>query len=147
MFVGRSIVVALALAVSGAGCGQPKFKTTYPVQGHVLFNGKPIGGVKVVLLSVDDKDDQPVRPTGTVDESGRFVLSTYANGDGAPAGSYKVTVVTPLPEPKGQAGQKPLPRQPEPTSKVPARYSNPDTSGLTVVVEPRENDLPINLTR
>ena len=140
---GRWIVVALVFTVIGAGCGQSKFKPTYPASGQVLLNGKPVAGVKVVLVSQDDKDDPLLRPTGNTDDEGRFVLSTYAKDDGAPAGSYTATIVTPLPEPK--PGQK---RPAEPTSKVPVRYGKPETSGLTIVVEPKDNEIsPLNLTK
>jgi hypothetical protein len=139
---GRWIVLALVCALSGAGCGGSKFKTTYPARGQVLCDGKPVTGIKVVLISQEDNDPL-VRPSGTVDADGRFELSTYASGDGAPAGSYTVTIMAPLPEPKGQAGTKAASKPPAPpTLPVSARYSKPETSGLTVVVEAKDNELP-----
>ena len=136
---GRWIVIALVCALSGVGCGS-KFKTTYPARGQVLWNGKPVAGVKVVLI--DEDKEHVIRPSGTTDDDGRFFLSTYSNGDGAPAGSYAAMIVTPLPEPKGQAGSQQPAKPPPPTSKVPVRYSKAETSGLTVVVEPKDNELP-----
>ncbi len=40
-----------------------------------------------------------MRPHGRVGPDGRFTLTTYQPGDGAPTGKYNVTVVWPGPVP------------------------------------------------
>jgi hypothetical protein len=63
---------------------------------------------------------------------GRFILSTYKKDDGAPAGSYEVTIVW-LPE--GYKGPA------EEGNKLPARYATRQTSGLKVHVVKDDNIL------
>jgi hypothetical protein len=85
-------------------CG-PKPRALYPVQGKILFEGKPADGAVVVLHPVDDPSPQAVRPAGHVGADGSFTLNSYlpstqATGPGAPAGEYAVTVTWPPPDVK-----------------------------------------------
>ncbi|UUO08039.1 hypothetical protein M4951_06910 [Blastopirellula sp. J2-11] len=62
--------------------------------------------------------------TGKV-KNGRYELSTFRKGDGAPPGEYNVSIsswkVKPTMEARG-------------ISAIPERYFNPDKSGLTVTI-------------
>lgn len=90
----RAFLLAL---VAGAalllpGCGGPKMA---PVEGRVMWKGKPIKEASVTFNPVpkDDKDREPGKPaTGFTDEDGRFVLSTYRPRDGALVGPHDVVI-------------------------------------------------------
>ncbi len=93
-----------------------------------------------MLLSYLTAPEDPIaKPMATVDEEGRFTLSTYRKDDGAPAGEYAVSIVW---LPPGYQG--PI----EKANKLPARYANPATSELKVTIEPKDNDLaPFSLSK
>lgn len=114
---------AAALVLTGCGDDRP---TRYPVSGQVLVKGKPAEGALVVLHPVSPAEPNAPRPIGTTDADGKFQLTTYETGDGAPAGSYKATVRWP-PKKKGPGDDGP--------DRLGNRYSNPETSKLTVAVE------------
>jgi hypothetical protein len=122
----------LVLVILTVSCGEGRFKEVYPVKGEVFFEGQPAAGATVAFFALDEPKDPLVKPMGKVDAEGRFTLSTYKKDDGAPAGSYAVTVIW-LP----QGYQGPI----ESANKLPARYSSPETSGLKVTVAQGENGL------
>lgn len=75
-----------------AGCGKGKL-AVHPVTGVVRVDGKPAPGAMVILCPVGGSDKlQRERPYGTADGEGKFTLTTFDKGDGAPAGEYKVLV-------------------------------------------------------
>lgn len=81
-----------SLAVTGCGDAHPNEKPVYKIKGTVTVDGKPESGVQVALHDVAGPDNnQPTYPQGFTDENGNLRISTYADGDGAPAGEYKVT--------------------------------------------------------
>lgn len=133
-----SFWVALAATLLPLSC-QSRFKPTYPITGQVFFEGKPAAGAKVMLFSLDDPKDPILRPMGVVEEDGSFTLNSYRAGDGVPAGEYAVTIVW---LPKGYVG--PI----EKANKLPARYSEPETSDLRVKLERKANVLePFHLKK
>jgi len=71
-------------------------------------------------------------PQGWTNEEGRFVLSTYAADDGAPAGHYRVTIKFPS-DPKVLGGGPDL---------LGGKYLKRETSGLMADIEPGKNQLP-----
>src|SRR3954454_14523350 len=83
-------MLAGCVAALVAGCAGKK-TSPQPVSGQVLVDGKPAPRAQVTFHPTDDKN--PARPTGQVDEQGRFTLTTERSGDGAPSGEYRVTVV------------------------------------------------------
>ena len=91
--MGRCIGIALLTAVL-AGCQQQRSgeKPVYRIGGVIRVDGVPQEGVQVILHDQAGIDtDQPTFPNGYTDAAGRPVISTYANGDGAPVGEYRVT--------------------------------------------------------
>src|SRR5262249_11350694 len=132
----------------------------YPAQGHVFFNGKPVPHALVTLHPLGAQpqgaqpqgvqpqnaaDKKPPRPHGTAGEDGRFTLTTYQSGDGAPAGEYGVTVECWLTN--ARAGTREG-DSPPPTNRLPARYGRVETSGLRVRIEQGDNQIPtIKLSR
>ncbi len=64
-----------------------------PTTGTLTINGSPPVGAIVGLHPVSgDFDERGSRPAGQVKEDGTVTFSTYASGDGVPAGDYKVTI-------------------------------------------------------
>jgi hypothetical protein len=130
------VVAVLGLALLFPACGgRSGRQPVYPVHGQVHYAGKPVPGAQVILhpLTEDDKD-HPVRPLGQVDADGSFRLTTYDAGDGAPAGSYAVTVSL-LQKPRGVEGDLAQ-------NLLPPRYANPQTSPLKVDIARGTNELP-----
>jgi hypothetical protein len=140
-------LLAGSLAFTTVGCGGssgppgPEILPVVPAGGKVLHQGKPLANASVSFQHVEGK----VAASGKTDAEGNFKLSTYGTDDGAPAGNYKVTVAVSAiqeiepgvlaPEPEG--GFK---------SPIPAKYGNPDTSGLTVEVPAGgKSDIEISL--
>lgn len=65
---------------------------TYPVTGIVEIDGKPVAQIAVACVPVNESDAKtPLTPSAFTDENGRFAIGTYESGDGAPAGTYKLT--------------------------------------------------------
>jgi hypothetical protein len=115
-----------------AGCGDGRVHV-HPVQGQVLFEGKPAPHAHVVLHPVHANDKTPP-PQAKVGADGSFSVGTYQAGDGAPAGEYVVTVqwlLTSAQNPDAPA-----------SNRLPVRYSQASTSGLRVQVREGENQLP-----
>jgi hypothetical protein len=122
------VFCALALLVSS--CGGQKRAPVYPVKGEVSVMGKPATGALVVFHPVGNEAPQALRPSGYVREDGSFSLTTYTPDDGAPEGDYRVVVswTDPTARPDPATGEVP--------NKLPSRYANPTTSGLSAKVEP-----------
>lgn len=106
------------------GCGQ-KGPVLYPVTGKITgSDGKPLERATVVFHPVGTVGPNAVKPRGTVGADGTFTLTSHTSGDGAPAGEYRVTVEL------WSAGKGDDP----PTNRLPAKFANPDSSGLTATV-------------
>ena len=115
-------LLPVLFVLAAAGCGS-KGPVLVPVTGKVFVNGKPAEHAVVVLHPLT-ASDLP-KPRGTVSADGSFTLTTHTTGDGAPPGEYRVTVEQWL------AGAK---ADDPPTSRLPAKYAKPETSGFTATV-------------
>src|SRR5438067_5067600 len=121
------------LALLGCGCGRAdpyQVGATVPVEGRVLIKDTPCrlpkGGYGRVWLYPDTAKGNacPQVPAGDIDADGRFRVKTR-DTDGAPVGWYKVQVIARRPAAKKGAGNEPL---------IPARYGDPERSGLALQV-------------
>jgi hypothetical protein len=139
--LGQATLASLAFVFSSCGREGPKL---HPVRGQVLYDDKPAEGATVVFHPVNPNPDSP-RPSGVAAKDGTFTLSTYPHGTGAPEGEYVVLVTwfeAAAAPPK--EGRDP----PEPKSKLPQRYTDPNLSGLKATVRPGENQLqPFKLSK
>jgi hypothetical protein len=110
----------LAVALLTSGCG-PRFGN---VSGTVTIKNKPVSGGTITFY---DADNHAVG--GEIKADGSFTVNKVK------AGRARVTVVAPMAiEFKGiGGGEAALPGAPKP-SPVPARYADPENSGLTLEV-------------
>ncbi|GAB6166712.1 hypothetical protein JCM19992_27120 [Thermostilla marina] len=163
MRVSKIVGIAITLNVAfWLGCGgsgdRPK---TYPVEGTVTLNGKPVAGATVVFAPVvgGGSESTPQAAQGKTDANGRYVLSTFETGDGAMPGEYTVIVtkydVQPTPggpELESEEGQMRAFLEAQQggddsgtRNLLPAKYANAQTSGLQFTVKPDHNTIDIPL--
>ena len=94
--------------------------------GQVFLDDKPAANAIITFHPVGATTGA-VHPTGHVDEQGTFRLTTFVDGDGAPAGDYQVTVVSFSPVDVPGHPRKVV-------NSVPDKYSKVETSNLTATV-------------
>jgi hypothetical protein len=152
----------LLLVLAGiSGCGGDGNPRTEPVSGTVTLDGDPVAGA-IVTFQPEGGGKSAV---GTTDESGRYQLTTFRQGDGVVEGTYNVTVA------KWEGGEPPAevaPTEmrdfsdgdygdaytppdeappPPPRNLLPERYNSPRMSELSYTVTRGENTYNIELTR
>jgi hypothetical protein len=109
---------------------------TYPIVGQVLVDGAPAENLQVVCHSTDGDAAVPISISAYTDAEGRFSVSTYEGGDGAPAGSYVLTFMW------GQINL--MSGRYGPPDKLNGKYADPETSDFTVeVADGVETDLGV----
>ena len=144
----RPFFLALIVILASAGCGRNKMDKwearrpkTHTVQGRVLLDGKPEADV---VVSFESKVHN-LTAVGITDASGRFLLKTFKQGDGAVAGDHAVALAKRI-----QVAPPPsaAPDTPRPEVLVsPKRYANSATSGLTAtVVEKGPNEITFEMS-
>jgi len=147
----------LLVVVAFAGCGSSSNPATYPVTGTVTFEGKPLAGANVGFSATDENTRGAI---GVTDSEGKYSLTTFEQGDGAMAGTFKVTVskfdgpetAVQLADPSADTGgEMPADYSPE-ASTAPARpsknllpqqYLRPQTTPLSFTVETGPNTFDI----
>jgi len=88
-------VLLAGLFFLSAGCGDSSKPATVPATGSVTYKKtKPAAGALIVFHPTDPALEKKIggKPFATVKEDGTYVLTSYAEGDGAPEGEYGVTV-------------------------------------------------------
>ncbi|MDR3634758.1 MAG: hypothetical protein P4L84_13220 [Isosphaeraceae bacterium] len=140
-----SLIVSLAALVTACNSERPAGQVAvYPVKGQVLFGGKPVAGALVTFHPVDESKTGAavVRPTGQTDDDGRFELMSYTRGDGAPAGSYLVSIAG-LARPSSEGSVLPDPKRPPPkTDVLKGRFLDHKKNNLKAEVKEGENVVP-----
>lgn len=104
------------------GCGV-SHPDTVAVTGEVFHNGQRVDGANVVFTS-----EGPLA-TGITDAQGKFTLRTFSDGDGAIAGTHRVTITKNVSDPSTPENPYPVPK-----NMLPVNYAQADTSGLTADV-------------
>ena len=125
-----SLVLLVAIGPAFAGCAKQEFQNmrqpTYPVQGQVTLDGKPVANATIVFKPVDAaKFKWREQPQAKSDAEGRFTVFTYIANDGAPAGEYRVGIAV-LGGGDDEGGDQV--RRDTSAAKVPARYADASTS-------------------
>ena len=126
----------LVLVLGIAGCSGPALPLTAPVSGIVTLNGTPLTRGMVHFVPDNSKGSTGRMAVAYIQPDGRFHgAMCFKPNDGALIGLHKIAVdvrnVAPEPTQPGESPAGP----PQPRSLVPIRYSNQDTSGLTVEVK------------
>lgn len=104
------------------------------VTGTVTLDGEPLPTGSITFMPVAGTNSC----TGEIVD-GKFALSTFSKGDGAPPGDYKVSV---------EAWTTPPGMGVEGVPAIPKKYMDANLSGLTATIsEDAKQDVPIALTR
>jgi len=129
------IAVLIAATPLCAGCGSAKSNrpAVAVVKGKVLLDGQPLENG-----SIETTVDAGRGALGAI-HGGEFELSTYGTNDGAILGTHKVAVIA---REKGEDG----PEAKAGKLLVPERYTSPQTSKLTIDVQPGTNTPTLELT-
>ncbi len=130
--------IGLAILAPIVGCGSDSGLVS--VTGHVTLDGQPLGDAGVMFVPVDKG---PVA-SGTTDAAGRFRLTT-TNAPGAQAGRYRVTITKR--DVRGGSTLDAAFLQGQAIQWiVPAKYGNPDSSGLEAEVSPEQREFTFDTT-
>ncbi|MGV2332829.1 MAG UNVERIFIED_CONTAM: hypothetical protein LVR18_01365 [Planctomycetaceae bacterium] len=126
----------LAIMLGLAGCSeQPMWEVTHPSKGSLSFRGKPVADADIVLFPEDPTWPETVRPRARTNADGTFEVWTWEKGDGAPAGTYKVTLVhREVALSKDAVVAKP--------NDLPPKYERHVTSDISITIVPGENQIP-----
>lgn len=89
--VAAAVLLITGTLVWASGSKAPELPPTFPVRGRLLIGGAPAAGAMLVFHP-QGVDRSAPRPKAYADAQGRYVLTTFAAGDGAPVGKYRVTV-------------------------------------------------------
>jgi hypothetical protein len=127
-------VLLFTLWVFSSGCERTTFRRApvYPVTGQLFIRGQPAANAHIELQSLSDIQLNRLRPHADVQPDGTFSLTTYDTDDGAPAGTYALTVSWPAP-PKRRF-------DPQGPDRLNARFADPRRPLRTVTVA-QEQDL------
>jgi hypothetical protein len=131
------VLSSVLFAVGLVGCGEAAkpWEIVVPASGKITFEGKPVDGAELTLTPVAADVPATVRPSAKSGADGSFTLGTYGTDDGAPAGEYKVSAVWfKLVNSGGSMVRG--------DNALPAKYANPDTSGISVVIGDSETAIP-----
>ncbi len=127
-----ALFFGLLLVIFG-GCGK---QTVYPVSGTIVdADGKPITELKggaVEFESLEGKSSA----NGSIDENGKFRLTSKTPGDGAELGKHRVVITRPYIGPENPVPHVILPK-----------YEKHGSSGLEVTVEPKNNVIELKVER
>ena len=125
------------------GCGAADTLTLAPVTGTVLYNGKPISGATVAMIS-----EKGQMANGFTDSEGKFRMTTGGR-PGVPVGLAKVGIskmsgnaapvdiknLKPEDMMKIQKTTGGVAKDLAPKSEIPSKYAKPEESKLTAAVD------------
>jgi hypothetical protein len=123
-----STCLASACLVGLTGCSNVKLEKAVPVEGVLKYQGKPLEGYHVTFQPIE-KDRQGA--SGDTDANGAFKMGTNKPGDGAAAGKHKVGVTFNSQVTEGEPGKEVF-KTVTPKVKLPAKFEDPNTSGVEV---------------
>ena len=130
-------IIPCMTVVFVAGCGSeqrggPRMDT-YPITGTVMVDGEPAATLQVQCHPSGDVGVATSIACLT-DKDGKFSISSYERGDGAPEGEYKVTFYWGQYGLNGYGGE----------DKLKKEYSDPENSEYSVTVKKGDqNDLGV----
>ena len=131
--------LALTIAITAITAGCSDQRETYIVHGMVVYpDGNPVTDGTVEFEAIDEK--RPITASSEIEPDGTFQLGTFAPKDGAVPGRQRIAVIT-----DSEIGTEA--ERPEflPPIVVATRFAEFKTSGLETVVEPRMNNVLIEV--
>ena len=95
------LLPAAALLLVAAGCSHSNLPALHPVTGTVMRGGQPLHQAQVRLMPTQTPAGGEVIITGMTNEQGVFTLKTIEvatnrDGQGVPAGTYKLHIDLPV---------------------------------------------------
>ena len=159
----------LIAALTFVGC-QQSGNSAFPVtlSGKVTYNGSPVGGGLITVFTADGTPIQvPIGPDGsyladnlpegpvTVAVNTESVnpnkkTEDYRGQGGGNAAKYGMKMAAPSAAPKGGAPKSPAPEGAGGAHatyvKIPAKYANKETSGLSTTLKKGKQTYDISLT-
>jgi hypothetical protein len=143
--------IALFLGLNSTlGCGGEDRLEVAPVHGRIVYKGKGVPRATVIFFPEGETANVlgRMRPFAYSDDEGNFNIKTYVEGDGAPPGEYRISVIAPFVSRVKQARSKDGRGGPEDAQSAVAlpmalseKYANVETSGLKVTIQEGENKL------
>ena len=130
-------VVGLSIFVTLSGCSKRSepWEVLHPATGQVTFKGRPIADAELSFFPEDKSFPDSVRPRAKSSADGKYVVWTSVQGDGIPAGAYKVTIVhNEVSISKDTIVAKP--------NDLPVKLSKRDTTDIQVKIAAGKNDIP-----
>jgi hypothetical protein len=147
---GLLIAAAFFLALN-VGCGGQDRLPVNPVRGRVEYQGRGIPGAVVIFHPQEGADEKAkkMRPFAYADGEGNFELKTYVDGDGAPPGTYRVSIVAASGGPAVDRGaatsaggqESALSSSVRIPPQITEKYRSVDSSGIQVTIHDGENNL------
>lgn len=132
------LILAFAMLQLLVGCSDRRGERV-PVSGTITIDGKPLklGSIMFKPIATPDAATQAITRAGSASlgEDGRFSVSSYTPNDGLLLGKYEVVVSAV--EPLGDTAQR---------RHAPRKYSNTNTSGLTLDVSEAMEDVTFKLS-
>jgi len=117
-----SRIATLAGLLAAVGCGS---SPTVPVEGRLVWpDGSPARELEGYTVEATSEGSKTTA-RGEIDKEGQFRLGTFKIGDGAEPGTLRVCV---FPRPPSEI-------EPPPPVQLPARYAQPESSGLVITAE------------
>lgn len=132
-------ILGAMLVLTLASCGGSSKKPCFPVQGQVFAgqgkNRVPATGAIIIFAAKGSAKNADPCPNARVGADGTFVVSTYGNGDGAPAGDYAITIHWPAHgPPRPYKGKIPM-------DKRKAPHGDLEKSRISYAVETRQDNV------
>lgn len=130
-------LLGLLLMSALVGCfkGKSPWEVTHPATGVVTFKGRPVVDAELTFFPEDQSYPDSVRPKAKSTEGGKFEVWTYVQGDGAPVGNYKVTVIhNEVSVSKNTIVAKP--------NDLPEKLSKRQTTDIQVKIVAGKNEIP-----
>ena len=138
--------IVLLVASSLPGCGGSDAPDLAKVTGTVKLDGKALPGGTVVFVPNNAEGTTGPSSTAEIGPDGSYTLMAPGGREGAVIGVHTVVVTGP-PDPTNVSGESdPPPVKPGEVVKVPEKYADSLTSGVTAEVKAGENNIPVELS-
>jgi len=122
-------------------CGCSDRPTLAPVKGTVTLDGKPLASGTVMFETKGAR-----QATGKIVKGEIVEVTTYAPNDGLTVGQHNVAVVSIEEAAKPGDGKVTKGDYMSGKSLIPAKYNDPNASGLKVDIKNGENAVELKLT-